>query len=158
MIKHPTFSFFFAGDAGYSQDFADIGQRLGPFDLAAIPIGAYAPRWFMRIMHVNPAEAVKVHQDVRARQSLGIHWGTFANLTDEALDEPPRVLADALAASGFPTQDFFVLKHGRRGGSHHADIEGLWAEPYATFHSSSGRKIGGRSCGRPWSSRNFLSA
>lgn len=111
VVRRPTFSFFFTGDAGYSQDFADIGQRLGPFDLAAIPIGAYAPRWFMRIMHVDPAEAVKVHQDVRARQSLGIHWGTFANLTDEALDEPPRVLADALAANGLTAQDFFVLKH-----------------------------------------------
>ncbi len=112
VVKHPSYSFFFAGDAGYSQDFADIGKRFGGFDLAAIPIGAYAPRWFMKIMHVDPAEAVQAHRDVRARQSLGIHWGTFANLTDEDLDEPPRVLAEQRAAAGLAPEAFFVLKHG----------------------------------------------
>jgi L-ascorbate metabolism protein UlaG (beta-lactamase superfamily) len=40
----------------------------GGFDLAAIPIGAYAPRWFMQIMHVNPAEAVQIHKDVPDRR------------------------------------------------------------------------------------------
>ena len=124
VVRHPTFSFFFAGDAGYSQDFADVGKRLGPFDLAAIPIGSYAPRWFMRIMHIDPAEAVKAHQDVRARQSLGIHWGTFANLADDPLDEAPRVLAEALAANGLSAQDFFVLKHGetRRFGARRESV------------------------------------
>ena len=39
----------------------------------------------MQIMHLDPAEAVQVHRDVKARQSLAIHWGTFANLTDESL-------------------------------------------------------------------------
>lgn len=112
VVKHPSFSFFFTGDAGYSQDFADIGKRFGEFDLAAIPIGAYAPRWFMQIMHVDPGEAVQVHKDVRARRSLGIHWGTFAGLTDEDLDEPPRVLAQKRAAAGLPEDAFFVLRHG----------------------------------------------
>lgn len=66
-----------------------LRRRFGGFDLAAIPIGAYAPRWFMKIMHLHPAEAVRVHQDINARRSLGIHWGTFENLTDESLYEPP---------------------------------------------------------------------
>ena len=72
VVRHPELSFFFAGDSGYSPDFADIGAKFGGFDLAAIPIGAYAPRWFMQIMHLDPAEAVRVHQDVNARQSLAI--------------------------------------------------------------------------------------
>jgi len=112
VLRHPGFSFFFAGDTGYSQDFADIGKRFGGFDLAAIPIGSYAPRWFMRIMHVDAAEAVAIHRDLKARQSLGIHWGTLANLSDEPLDEPPRRLAQAAAAAGLKQDDFFVLKHG----------------------------------------------
>ena len=45
-------------------------------DISLIPIGAYAPRWFMQDMHVNPDEAVQIHQDVQSRFSVGMHWGT----------------------------------------------------------------------------------
>jgi len=112
VIRHPELSFFFAGDTGYSKDFADIGAKFGGFDVAAIPIGAYAPRWFMQIMHLDPAEAVQVHRDVKARRSLAIHWGTFANLTDESLYEPPMKLAEAREKAGLTDEDFFVLRHG----------------------------------------------
>jgi N-acyl-phosphatidylethanolamine-hydrolysing phospholipase D len=112
VIRHPELSFFFAGDAGYSRDFSDIGERFGGFDLAAIPIGAYAPRWFMQIMHMDPAEAVRVHHDVKARRSVAIHWGTFANLTDESLYEPPLRLAEEKKKAGLADDAFFVLRHG----------------------------------------------
>jgi L-ascorbate metabolism protein UlaG (beta-lactamase superfamily) len=112
VLRHPELSFFFAGDTGYSRDFADIRARFGGFDLAAIPIGAYEPRWFMKIMHLDPAEAVQVHKDVNARQSLAIHWGTFDNLTDESLHEPPQRLAEERRMAGLAEPDFFVLKHG----------------------------------------------
>ncbi|MGH8481916.1 MAG: MBL fold metallo-hydrolase [Nevskiaceae bacterium] len=102
---------YFAGDTGYSKDFADIGERAGPMDLALLPIGAYAPRWFMRAMHVNPEEAVKIHRDVGARQSVAMHWGTF-RLTEEPLDEPPRALAEALKAARVPPEKFWVMRHG----------------------------------------------
>ena len=111
LVEAPQFRFFFAGDTGYSQDFADIGQRLGYVDLAAIPIGAYEPRWFMQIMHVNPEEAVRIHQDLHARHSVAMHWGTFI-LTDEPLDEPPHRLAAARRAAGISPEIFFVMKHG----------------------------------------------
>ena len=102
---------FFAGDTGYSKDFRDIHQRFGPVDLALIPVGAYEPRWFMRRQHVDPPEAVQIHRDLQARQSIGIHWGSF-ELTDEALDEPPRALARALQQAGEPAGNFIVLRHG----------------------------------------------
>lgn len=107
---HP-FSFYFAGDTGYSPDFRDIGARFGGFDLALIPIGAYDPRWFMHGQHVDPEEAVRIFQDVQAKKAIGIHWGTF-ELTDEPLDEPPRRLADAVRRAGLPADSFTVLKHG----------------------------------------------
>ena len=110
-IDHPAFKFFFAGDTGYSDDFRDIHSRLGPVDLAALPIGAYEPRWFMQASHVNPEEAVQIHRDLQATQSVAMHWGTFV-LTDEPLDEPPRRLRQALHVQGLTEHDFWVLKHG----------------------------------------------
>ncbi|GIY59077.1 n-acyl-phosphatidylethanolamine-hydrolyzing phospholipase D [Caerostris extrusa] len=65
-ILGPKYKFFFAGDTGYCEVFKQIGRVHGPFDLSAIPIGAYEPRWFMKYQHVNPEEAVQIHLDVRA--------------------------------------------------------------------------------------------
>jgi N-acyl-phosphatidylethanolamine-hydrolysing phospholipase D len=114
-MQGPDLRVFFAGDTGYSADFAEIGRRFkdsGGFDLALIPIGAYEPRDFMITQHVNPPEAVRMHLDLGARMSLGIHWGTF-ELTDESLDEPPRALARARAAAGVADDDFFLLAIGQ---------------------------------------------
>lgn len=102
---------YFAGDSGYSRDFADIGARFAPVDLALIPIGAYDPRWFMRPMHVDPEEAVRIHEDVGARRSVAMHWGCF-RLTSEPVDEPPERLRRALQARGLTEQDFNVMPHG----------------------------------------------
>jgi L-ascorbate metabolism protein UlaG (beta-lactamase superfamily) len=101
-----------AGDAGYSKDFRDIGERLGPFDMAFIPIGAYAPRWFMQIMHLDVPEAVQVREDLRAKRAIGIHWGTFESLADEPLDEPPALLAKQREARGLTREQFDVMTIG----------------------------------------------
>lgn len=100
------------GDLGYSQDARDIGERLGPFDLALIPIGSYAPRWFMKTMHIDVPEAVQVRSDLRAARAIGMHWGTFDALTDEPMDEPPAELARRRAAAGLATDQFDVMAIG----------------------------------------------
>lgn len=92
-------SFWFAGDTAYADVFQQIGNRFGGFDLAAIPIGAFKPRLIMRNSHVDPAEAVAIHRDVRARRSLGVHWGTF-KLSLEHFLEPRAALKEALNMSG----------------------------------------------------------
>ena len=102
---------YFAGDTGYCPVFREIGERFGGFDLAMIPIGAYRPRWLMRPMHVDPYEAVEIHLDLRSRQSVACHWGTFA-LTDEPQDEPPRLLGRALAERLLRAESFLVLRSG----------------------------------------------
>lgn len=116
MVRTPAgakqpFSFFFAGDTGYSRDFADIGAKFGGVDLALLPIGAYAPRWFMRGQHVDPADAIRIHRDIGARQSIAVHWGTF-ELADDALDEPPALLARERQKAGMTAAQFSVLAHG----------------------------------------------
>ncbi|QNH19742.1 membrane protein [Xanthomonas sp. GW] len=75
----------FAGDTSYGDDaiFSEIRDRYGAPDVALIPIGAYAPRWFMAPQHIDPAEAVRVFQDTGARHPLG----TF-QLTDEGREAP----------------------------------------------------------------------
>lgn len=113
MVKWPDFSFYFAGDTGYSDDFTETRKRLGAPDFAAIPIGAYEPRDFMKASHVNPAEAVKIFQDLQPKQAIAIHWGTF-KLTLEPLSEPPKKLQRALQEAGINARLFQALKHGQK--------------------------------------------
>ena len=103
---------WFAGDSGYDAElFREVAQRCGGPDLAMLPIGAYEPRWFMAPMHMNPAEAVRAHLDVQARQSVAMHWGTF-QLTDEARNDPLVALEAARNESGVPANAFRVLAAG----------------------------------------------
>ncbi|MDO6687203.1 MULTISPECIES: MBL fold metallo-hydrolase [unclassified Agarivorans] len=85
---------WFAGDTGYNPyDFKEIGQWAGEIDLAFIPIGAYAPRDFMKDQHVNVPEAIMIHNDVRSKLSIGMHWGTYP-LTAEPVMEPAEQLIE----------------------------------------------------------------
>jgi N-acyl-phosphatidylethanolamine-hydrolysing phospholipase D len=102
--------FYFAGDTGYFDGFATIGAKLGPFDVAAIPIGAYLPEAMMKMAHVNPEQAFQAGVDVRARRLLGIHWGTF-DLSDEPLDEPPLRFRRAAEQAG-RGEDVWIFEVG----------------------------------------------
>ncbi len=92
-LQGPDGHLLFAGDSGAGPHWRAVQDRLGAPDLALLPIGAYEPRWLMAPVHMNPAEAVQAHRDLGARQSVGMHFGTF-QLTDEAIDAPLRALAD----------------------------------------------------------------
>jgi L-ascorbate metabolism protein UlaG (beta-lactamase superfamily) len=102
---------YFAGDSGYSPQFAEIGEKCPGIDVALMPIGAYEPRWFMTPAHMNPDEAVRAHLDVRARRSIGMHFGTF-QLTDEPIDEPLEKLDEARAEHGVDASSFRTLDFG----------------------------------------------
>lgn len=102
---------YFAGDTAYAPFFDELRQRLGPPDLALIPIGAYEPRWFMQSVHMNPAEAVQAHLELGATRSLAMHFGTF-RLTNEAIDEPQRALAAAMGERGIASDAFRVPGFG----------------------------------------------
>lgn len=100
-------SAYFAGDTGYGDGriFREMRRRIGRPDVALIPIGSYAPRWFMSPQHIDPNEAVHILEDLEAARGIGIHWGVF-RLTDEHRHEPPELLRAALARRGIPERLF----------------------------------------------------
>lgn len=119
-VLAPDTHAYFAGDTAYSPHFSLIREKLAPrqtpslgggFDLCLLPIGSYEPRWFMKRQHIDPAEAAMAHAELGSKQSLAIHWGTFA-LSDESLDEPPRRLAIELARAGIPMERFLHIPIG----------------------------------------------
>ncbi|KAI6299701.1 hypothetical protein MCOR07_004243 [Pyricularia oryzae] len=121
-------SVWFAGDTGYRKvpelpageddygpqhaslprnpDFAKIGALRGPFDLGLIPVGAYKPRWLWSQVHADPFDAVEIFKDARCTRALGKHWGTW-HLTSEDVDEPPKLLREALKRSGIAEEGVF---------------------------------------------------
>jgi N-acyl-phosphatidylethanolamine-hydrolysing phospholipase D len=108
----------FGGDTAYHPEFGAIGSRCGPFDLVMMPIGAYDPRWFMHVVHVDPEEAVRAYTDLIAQQGdmrlpvmLGIHWGTF-HLTFEPMDEPPRRAAARWRELKLDADRLWIAKFG----------------------------------------------
>ena len=113
VIETPAGCIYDSGDTGYGSGaiFRALRDTHPPIDVAIVPIGAYAPRWFMKDQHIDPAEAVQIQIDCGARQALGVHWGTF-RLTDEARTEPRELLHTALVARGRPTGSFLAMEPG----------------------------------------------
>ncbi len=106
------FRTWFGGDTAYSETlFKEIGHRTGPYHLGLIPIGGYAPRYFMSPQHIDPAEAVRIHKDIQSQFSIPIHWGTF-QLTHEPFLEPIQLLAEAAKAERLPEGQFNPVKIG----------------------------------------------
>lgn len=113
-LQTPAGNIFFAGDTGYGNGWwsKPLGQTHGPYKLVMLPIGAYAPRWFMAYSHLNPAEAVQTGIDLKAENILPIHWGTF-HLTNEAREDPPAGLQKALENSPYTSNTAPLLLPGQ---------------------------------------------
>jgi L-ascorbate metabolism protein UlaG (beta-lactamase superfamily) len=92
---------YHSGDTAWFEGFGLISERCGPIDAAMLPIGAYAPRWFMRRQHMDPADAVHAFRALGARRFVAMHWGTF-KLTDEDLREPPQLLREVWQRENMP--------------------------------------------------------
>ena len=126
---------FFGGDTAYCSVFKTIGETFGPFDISLLPIGAYLPRKLMENVHCDPAEAQQIHRDLRSKQSVGIHWGTF-HLADDEDVEPAFELARVRAISGMPTHQFFTLGHGETfqvGNFPKYDFATLWPDEAKSY-------------------------
>lgn len=102
---------YFAGDTGYGHWFGEIGRRHPGIDLALLPIGAYAPRWWLRDVHADPEEAVRAHVDLGARRMAPMHWATFA-LSAEPVMEPLHRVRAAWSRAGLPRESLWDLPIG----------------------------------------------
>lgn len=108
VFRSGTTSVYHAGDTALSRrTFEAIRDGVPPIDWALLPIGAYEPRWFMGPQHMSPEDAVEAFGLLGARNFVAMHWGTFP-LTDEPLDEPPRLLRRVYAEAGLPARRLHV--------------------------------------------------
>jgi L-ascorbate metabolism protein UlaG (beta-lactamase superfamily) len=103
---------YHAGDSAYGPFFASIGAEYPGIDVAMLPVGAYAPRWFMRTMHMDADEAVQAAGDVGGRVMVPMHWGTFWLSSEPAL-EPIERTRDAWSAAGRDRADLWDLAVGQ---------------------------------------------
>ena len=116
-IRSANHAVLFAGDTALHPEFALVGTRCGPFDVAILPIGAYEPRWFMGSVHMNPEDCLiaigQLRESAAGRRLVlvGGHWGTF-KLTDEPVDEPPERIRANWRAGSLPDDDLWVMQHG----------------------------------------------
>jgi L-ascorbate metabolism protein UlaG (beta-lactamase superfamily) len=110
LVRGPEGTAYHSGDTAWGDHFADIG-RAAKIDWAMLPIGGYAPRWFMQPQHVDPDEAAAAWQALGARHLLAMHWGTF-RLTDEPVGEPPARLRAWWKERGLPDDRLWICDVG----------------------------------------------
>uniref|UniRef100_A0AC35EW82 Metallo-beta-lactamase domain-containing protein n=1 Tax=Panagrolaimus sp. PS1159 TaxID=55785 RepID=A0AC35EW82_9BILA len=112
-LMGPNYKFFYTGDTGFcDEEYKKLGNKYGPFQLAAIPIGCYCPRWIMQSQHINTEEAVLTHKYIKAEHTMGIHWGTYLMGSNEPYLEPPKVFREAASKHGCNLKNLFTVQHG----------------------------------------------
>lgn len=89
VIRSKRHSVFFSGDTGLTTEYATIRERLGPFDLVMLEVGAFHPSW--GDIHLGPENALKAYSLLGGGAFLPVHWGTFS-LAMHAWDEPVETL------------------------------------------------------------------
>ncbi|MGA0609492.1 MBL fold metallo-hydrolase [Caldimonas sp. KR1-144] len=99
VIRSPRHAVFFSGDTGLTTQYAQIRERLGPFDLVMLEVGAFHPSW--GDIHLGPRNALEAHALLGGGAFLPIHWGTFS-LAMHAWDEPAETLLALGAQRGTP--------------------------------------------------------
>jgi len=97
VMRSDRHAVFFSGDTGLTEQFKTIAERLGPFDLVMLEIGAHHPAW--GDIHLGPANALQAFEWLGNGLLLPVHWGTFS-LAMHAWDEPAETLLSGAAARG----------------------------------------------------------
>ncbi|MCA9651944.1 MAG: MBL fold metallo-hydrolase, partial [Myxococcales bacterium] len=74
-LQGPDHRVFFSGDTGLFPAMREIGERLGPFDVAMIEVGAYGQAW--PDWHLGPEQALRAHRMTKGDLFVPIHWGLW---------------------------------------------------------------------------------
>lgn len=99
VVRSARHCVFFSGDTGLTTEYTDIRERLGPFDLVMLEVGAWDASW--GDMHLGPENALKAAELLSSGAFLPIHWGTF-RLGMHAWDQPAEVLYERSLKSRIP--------------------------------------------------------
>jgi L-ascorbate metabolism protein UlaG (beta-lactamase superfamily) len=97
IVRSPRHSVFFSGDTGLTTEYRTIRERLGPFDLVMLEVGAFHPAW--GDIHLGPQNALEAFTLLGGGTFLPIHWGTFS-LAMHAWDQPAEVLIEQAPKTG----------------------------------------------------------
>jgi L-ascorbate metabolism protein UlaG (beta-lactamase superfamily) len=97
VLMDGDFRVFYGADSGYFGGFREIGAKYGPFDVTLVENGAYNVRW--PVVHMQPEETVKAHQELRGKWLVPIHNGTF-DLALHAWTEPMERIQGLAARDG----------------------------------------------------------
>ena len=114
-FKYQNKNIWFSGDTAKGEIFKQIGEIQGPFDIAIIGIGAYEPRNFMRSVHASPEDAIEMAKDLKAKKTIGMHWGAIM-LTPEDPFEAPIRFRQAAIDQNYDEDNALVLKVGETLG------------------------------------------
>ncbi|HVN42134.1 MAG TPA: MBL fold metallo-hydrolase [Steroidobacteraceae bacterium] len=99
VLRSERHSVFFSGDTGLTTEYAEIRERLGPFDLVMLEVGAFHPAWGH--IHLGPENALEAWELLGGGAFLPVHWGTFS-LALHAWDEPVETLLAQAPGRGVP--------------------------------------------------------
>jgi L-ascorbate metabolism protein UlaG (beta-lactamase superfamily) len=97
IVRSQAHAVFFSGDTGLTPEYRRIGERLGPFDLVMLEVGAFHPAW--GDIHLGPDNALKALGLLGSGALLPVHWGTFS-LAMHAWDQPAEALLELAPKTG----------------------------------------------------------
>jgi L-ascorbate metabolism protein UlaG (beta-lactamase superfamily) len=120
IVRTERHAVFFGGDGGLTTEYLTIGQRLGPFDLVMLEVGAFHPAW--GDIHLGPQNALEALAMLGGGAFLPVHWGTFC-LAMHAWDQPAEALFELGPKAG---AELLMPRLGEAVEPAHVDVVTPW--------------------------------
>lgn len=110
VIETSETNIYFAGDTAFDQHiFSQIAEKF-KIDILLMPIGTCYPRWLLKNIHTDPAEALRAMEIIGAKKMIPIHWGSFM-MSFDTPDKPAKILKRKIKGTHFEKK-VLILKNG----------------------------------------------